>query len=232
MQLLHDIGSSLKHLFFPHVCKCCYAEIYQHDHYICPGCLADLPYTGFSELHANPVEKIFFGRVPVEAATSLFFFTPSSAVQKLIHQIKYKGQQQLAVYLGKMMGREIRASPRFGGLDMVVPLPLFKTREKQRGYNQAALLARGISDTTGIPIAEKAVKRIRESSSQTRKTRAERWQNVDGLFTISEDLGKNKHILLVDDVITTGATLDACASSILRGKGNKVSIITLAYAMQ
>jgi ComF family protein len=131
-----------------------------------------------------------------------------------------------------MMGREIQASPRFGGLDLVVPLPLFKTREKQRGYNQAALLAKGISDATGIPMAEKAVKRVRESSSQTRKTRAERWQNVDGLFTISEDLGKNRHILLVDDVITTGATLDACASAILRARGNKVSIMTLAYAMQ
>jgi ComF family protein len=232
MHLLYDIGSSLKHLFFPHVCQCCYAEISQHNQYICPVCLADLPYTGFSHLYANPVEKIFFGRVPVEAATSLFFFTSASTVQKLIHQIKYKGQQQLAVYLGKMMGREIQASPRFVGLDLVVPLPLFKTREKQRGYNQAALLAKGISDVTGIPMAEKAVKRIRESSSQTRKTRAERWQNVDGLFTISEDLGKNRHILLVDDVITTGATLDACASSILQARGNKVSIMTLAYAMQ
>lgn len=232
MQLLHDIGSSLKNLFFPHVCKCCYAEISQPDQYICTACLADLPYTGFSQLNANPVEKIFFGRVPVEAATSLFFFTSASTVQKLIHQIKYKGQQQLAVYLGKMMGREIRASPRFRGIDLVVPLPLFKTREKQRGYNQAALLARGISDATALPIAEKAVKRIRGSSSQTRKTRAERWQNVDGLFTVSEDLGKNRHILLVDDVITTGATLDACASSILRSEGNKVSIVTLAYAMQ
>jgi ComF family protein len=232
MKLLSDIGASLKHLFFPHVCKCCYAEISQHDQYICPGCLADLPYTGFTQLYANPVEKIFFGRVPVEAATSLFFFTPASSVQKLIHQIKYNGQQQLAVYLGKMMGREMQASPRFEGLDMIVPLPLFKTREKQRGYNQAALLAVGISDTTGLPLAGKAVKRVRESLSQTRKTRAERWQNVEGLFSVSENLGENRHILLVDDVITTGATLDACASAILREKGNKVSIMTLAYAMQ
>lgn len=232
MLLLNDISSSLKHLFFPHVCKSCYAEIAQHDQYLCARCLAELPFTGFSDINENPVEKIFFGRVPVEAATSLLFFTPASIVQKLIHQIKYKGQQQLAVYLGKMMGREVLASSRFSCLDLVVPLPLYKIREKQRGYNQAALLARGISDVTGIPMSEKAMKRVRASSTQTRKTRADRWQNVDGLFSVNGGLGENRNILLVDDVITTGATLDACASSLLQVKDTSVSIITLAYAMQ
>jgi ComF family protein len=232
MYLLNDIGSSLKHLFFPHVCKSCFSEIAQQDQYICTRCLAELPFTGFSQMKINPVEKIFFGRVPIEAASSLFYFTSASIVQKLIHQIKYKGQQQLAVYLGKMMGREIRSSARFAGLDLVIPLPLFKIRERQRGYNQAALLAKGISEAANLPLAENAMARIKASSTQTRKTRAERWQNVEGLFSISGDLAENRSILLVDDVITTGATLDACASSLLEVKGTRVSIITLAYAMQ
>jgi ComF family protein len=232
MHLLNDIGHSLKHLFFPHICKSCFAEIAQQDQYICARCLEELPFTGFIKMDVNPVEKIFFGRVPIEAATSLFYFTSTSIVQKLIHQIKYKGQQQLAVYLGKMMGREINSSLKFTGLDLVVPLPLFKSREKQRGYNQAALLAKGISETTNLPLAENALKRIKASPTQTRKSRAERWQNVEGLFTVSGNLGENRNILLVDDVITTGATLDACASALLEVKDTRVSIITLAYAMQ
>jgi len=232
MQLLNDISSSLRHLFFPHVCKSCFAEIAQADQYICTRCIAELPYTGFSHIDANPVEKIFFGRVRVEAATSLLFFTPASTVQQLIHQIKYKGQQKLAIYLGKMMGFEVLGSGRFPGLDLVVPLPLFRSREKQRGYNQAALLGMGISEATGIPLDPKAIKRVRASATQTRKTRAERWQNMEGIFSVSPDLAENRHILLVDDVITTGATLDACASALQQVKGTRVSIITLGYAMQ
>ncbi len=232
MQLLKDISSSLRHLFFPHVCRSCFAEITQPDQYICTRCVSELPYTGFSERDANPVEKIFFGRVRIEAATSLLYFTPASSVQQLIHQIKYKGQQKLAVYLGKMMGLEILGSDRFQGPDLVVPLPLFRSREKQRGYNQAALLGMGISEVTGIPLAPKAIKRVRASATQTRKTRAERWQNMEGIFAVSPNLEENRHILLVDDVITTGATLDACASALQQVKGTRVSIITLAYAMQ
>jgi ComF family protein len=232
MQIVKDISSSLRHLFFPHVCKSCFAEIAQADQYICASCMSELPYTGFSHIEANPVEKIFFGRVRVEAATSLLFFTPASIVQQLIHQIKYKGQQKLANYMGKMMGFEVLGSGRFQNLDLVVPLPLFRSREKLRGYNQAALLGMGISEVTGIPLDAKAINRVKASATQTRKTRAERWQNMEGIFRVNPELGENRNILLVDDVITTGATLDACASALLEVKGTRVSIITLGYAMK
>jgi ComF family protein len=232
MEIFYDAGNSLRQLFFPHVCKSCFKEIANKDQFLCARCISELPYTEFASLPVNPVEKIFYGRASIEAATSLFFFTPASVVQQLIHLIKYKGQKQLAIYLGKMMGREIRHSPKFAGLDLVVPLPLFRSREKIRGYNQAALLARGISEVLGIPGNETLVSRIKASSTQTRKSREERWKNVDGLFTLSGDPGENRHILLVDDVITTGATLDACANTILGVKGMQVSIMTLAYAMQ
>lgn len=232
MDLIYDAGISLRQLFFPHVCKSCFAEIAYQDQFLCARCISELPYTEFATLSENPVEKIFYGRASIVAATSLFFFTPASVVQQLIHLIKYKGQKKLAVYLGKMMAREIRQAPRFAGLDLVIPLPLFRSREKIRGYNQAALLAQGISEVLEIPCDQTIITRNKASSTQTRKSREERWKNVDGLFTITGDPGKNRHILLVDDVITTGATLDACANTLLDLEGTRVSIMTLAYAMQ
>lgn len=194
--------------------------------------MMDLPFTGFTSMIENPIEKIFFGRASIESATSLFYFTPASIVQRLIHQVKYKGQQQLGIYLGKLMGLELRSSCRFKDVDLVVPLPLFKNRERERGYNQAALLAKGISDCTGIPGDPNLVKRVRSSSTQTRKSREDRWKNVDGLFRVAPLPASGLHILIIDDVITTGATLDACANAILASGSARVSIMTLAYAMK
>jgi ComF family protein len=230
---LDHIAASVRHLFYPHVCRSCYREISDREHYICFTCLAELPFTQFALSENNPIDKNFYGRVPIEAAMSLLYFTPASIVQNLIHQVKYKGQEKLAIYLGKLMGRALLSAPRFHKIDLILPLPLFKNREKQRGYNQSALLGRGIAEVMGIPVNEKALKRVKSSSSQTRKSREERWENVEGLFTLSDpDPLENKSILLVDDVMTTGATLDACSSPLLKVNGIKLYISTLAYAMQ
>jgi ComF family protein len=230
---LEHIASSVRHLFYPHTCRCCYREISNREQFICFNCLTELPFTDFASLENNPAEKIFYGRASIAAAMSLLYFTPASMVQHLIHQVKYKGQEKLAVYLGKLMGRDLLNSPRFPGLDLILPLPLFKNREKQRGYNQAALLGRGISEVLGIPILENTLKRVRSSPTQTKKSREERWQNVEGLFSIRNPAElKNKSILLVDDVVTTGATLDACSSAILEIKDTRLYVCTLAFAMQ
>jgi ComF family protein len=215
------------------VCRSCYREISNREQYICFTCLTELPFTQFALSDNNPIDKNFYGRVPIEAAMSLLYFTPASMVQNLIHQVKYKGQEKLAIYLGKLMGRALLSAPRFHQIDLILPLPLFKNREKQRGYNQSALLGRGISEVTGIPVNEKVLKRVKSSSSQTRKSREERWENVEGLFTLSDPVPlENKSILLVDDVMTTGATLDACSSALQKVNGIKLYIGTLAYAMQ
>jgi ComF family protein len=233
LDTLDHIMTSVRHLFYPHVCRSCYREVSNREQFICINCLAELPFTDFALSDNNPVEKNFYGRVPIEAAMSLLYFTPASIVQHLIHQVKYKGQEKLAIYLGKMMGRALLSAPRFDGIDLVLPLPLFKNREKQRGYNQSSLLGRGISEVTGIPISEKALKRTKSTATQTRKSREDRWLNVEGLFSLSNPAQlENKSILLVDDVVTTGATLDACSSAILKTKGTKLYICTLAYAMQ
>lgn len=231
--IMLDACTSIRHLFYPHVCRSCFCEITNRGQFVCFNCLAELPFTGFTFFQVNPIEKIFYGRVHIEAAMSLLYFTPASMVQQLIHQVKYKGQEELAIYLGKLIGGELLTSPRFSEIDLILPLPLFKSREKQRGYNQSALLGQGISEITGIPLTKNALKRVRASATQTKKSREDRWQNVEGLFTTDKDhFLENKRILLVDDVITTGATLDACSSAILNVKGTKLCIATLAYAMQ
>jgi ComF family protein len=230
---LNSLGTSLAHIFFPHLCKGCGSEHVQANHHLCYQCIAALPYTNFAAHEGNPVEKTFFGRVRVTSATSLLYFTPSSRTKELVHQVKYKGQKQLARFLGTMVGRSITSSHRFKNIDHIIPLPLFKSRERQRGYNQAELLADGIADVTGIPVLRKAILRQKATVTQTHKSRTDRWANVEGHFIVAQpQLLANTSILLVDDVITTGATLDACASVLNNIPGTTLHISTLAFAMK
>jgi ComF family protein len=200
---------------------------------LCSICLAELPYTHFEAIEMNPVERTFYGRAKLIAATSLLYFTPSSLTQELVHQFKYNGQQNLARFLGRIMGRSILSSPRFSGIQQILPLPLYKNREKQRGYNQSQLLSEGISDILGLPILSDAVIRQKATKTQTHKSREERWANVGGQFSLATHHKlANKSVLLVDDVITTGATLDACASLINTVSNTNVYIASLAFAMK
>lgn len=227
------LGASLAHIFFPHLCKGCGSESLQAGHHLCIQCLAELPYTGFAMQEYNPVEKTFYGRVRFTAATSLLYFTPSSRTKELVHQVKYKGQKQLAVFLGSMMGRSIALSPRFTNIDHIIPLPLFRSREIQRGYNQAELLANGVAEIIGIPVLNNVMFRQKATVTQTHKSRTDRWANVEGQFIVPyPHLLANSSILLVDDVITTGATLDACASILNKIPGTTLHISTLAFAMK
>jgi ComF family protein len=230
---LHEIVFSFSHLFYPHVCRGCETDNISRHQLLCLHCLAKLPLTRFADHASNPVEKSFLGRFSAVAAMSLLYFTPASLVQHLVHQIKYKGQQKLAISLGRMMGREILQSGRFSNIDFIIPLPLFRSREKKRGYNQSTLLAEGISKIINAPVHQKAMFRTKASATQTHKSREERWHNVEGLFQLNEGfIPEGKNILLVDDVITTGATIDACGTVINRIPGSSLYIATLAYALQ
>jgi len=231
IKAIKNIASSTLHLFYPHVCTGCGSDLVREDNLLCLHCIHALPHTNFAFLANNPIEKHFWGRLPLTAGHSEFYFSKEFLIQHLIHQLKYKGDTQIGFYLGELMGRSLINSNRFNDIDALIPLPLYADKEHKRGYNQAAVICNGMSSVMNIPVLTAAVIRSYATETQTRKHRTERWENVSGSFKIAEpgEL-KNKHLLLVDDVITTGATLEACGATILEQQNIKLSIATLAYA--
>ena len=219
------------HLFYPHVCTGCGTDLLPVDNLLCLECITHLPHTRYAQYANNPIEKIFWGRLPVTAAHSEFYFAKESLIQHLIHQLKYKSNQQIGMYLGELTGTSLMNSNRFQHLDYIVPLPLYPDKERKRGYNQAAVICEGMSAVMNVPVLLNNVVRRHSTETQTKKHRAERWENVSGSFMINEPAKlEGKNILLVDDVITTGATLEACGSVIASIKGTKLSIATLSMA--
>lgn len=231
MSTLKDYAHSLLNLFYPHLCRACGHELYQLDQYVCWRCQRDLPYTAFEQFAENPVRKLFTGRLPIEQGSSLLFFSKLSITQALVHQFKYKDEQDLGLWMGRLMGSRLKEQPHYAGIDCLVPLPLNVRKLRQRGFNQAEVLARGMSESMQLPVAPVAVLRTQYTSTQTRKSRLQRWLNVEHVFGIAKDSGlEGKHVLLVDDVITTGATMDACGHALLKIPGLKLSVCSLAYA--
>ena len=223
---------NFSHLFFPHNCEGCGTDVISDKHFLCSRCLHQLPETHFCTSPGNPVEKLFFGRAEITHAAAVYYFTKDSLLQHILMQLKYRSNKEAGFFLGRMMGYALQKAERFSEIDMLVALPLNPKKESIRGYNQAALLCQGISEVWGRPILQEAVTRIRFTESQTRQNRVSRWQNMEGVFDVTDkSLLQNRHLLLVDDVITTGATLEACASAILGCEGAKLSIVTAAYTI-
>jgi ComF family protein len=231
MPLLTNLKESLLHLFFPHVCEGCGSDILEQEHFLCLKCHSTLPHTEFHLYSNNPIEKIFWGRLPVTHATAQYYFTKNSQMQHLMHQLKYRGNKDVGVYLGKLMGHAFASSNRFRFVDALIPLPLFPSKEKKRGFNQATVLCEGIAEVLGKPIVKDAVIRTSYTDSQTKKNRVERWENMEGRFElVKKDAIAGKHVLLVDDVITTGATLEACGNVLLQAENTKLSVATLCFS--
>jgi len=192
--------------------------------------LFHLPKTNFHNDSNNAVCQLFWGRAEVEMATAFLFFTKSGRVQHLIHQLKYSKKPGIGVYLGKLFGKDLLKSPNFQQIDVIIPVPLHPKRTKVRGYNQSEKISDGLSQTMKIPVDTTSFVRRTNTETQTRKNRFSRWENVKEVFSVEDENAlKNKHILLVDDVITTGATIESCIRKLTAIEGTRVSVVSLAF---
>ncbi|MDR2027206.1 MAG: ComF family protein [Prevotellaceae bacterium] len=229
--MLAKIWDSLFSLVFPDLCEVCGTPLVRGERYICLSCLYKMPRTKFWEKEANTVEQLFWGRVNIEHACSLFYFRKGSDYRILIHKLKYKGKYNIGLRLGEELGACLGNSPLYKNVSMIVPVPLHPLKERQRGYNQSEYIASGISNIMNLPVEKKNLIRTKYTQTQTRKNVIERWENVQSIFDVRDKSGfDGEHILLVDDVLTTGSTIESCASAVLNSCTCKVSIATVGYA--
>jgi len=220
---------SLVSLFYPRNCYTCNNNLTGNEAVLCTACRHSLPETGFHDSVHNPVEKLFWGRIPVVHATAFLFFEKTSKYQSLIHQLKYNGKKEVGIFLGNLLGTALKHT-KFDETEVIVSVPLHKSKLRRRGFNQSDIIAGGISEITGKPHLTDVLRRKVNTKSQTSQTRYARWENVQGIFECCKpELIKNKHVLLIDDVVTTGATLEAAGNSILEVEGTCLSIATAAY---
>ena len=232
MTWLKNLWDDFFSLLFPRICYGCGSHLVKNEKLICTECYVVIPRTNFHTKKDNPVAQAFWGRCKIESAAAFSFFNKGSRIRKLIHSLKYKGVKEVGYELGRIYGLSLKSSDFLDGIDFIVPVPLHKSKERTRGFNQSEIIAAGISEATGLPLVANAIKRQRATSTQTKRSRMERWENVEGIFALkNSDLLAGKHILLVDDVITTGATIEACVAEILKAEGVKVSVVALAYAL-
>ena len=219
-------------LIFPKVCYACGKSLFKNEDCICIYCHYHLPKTSFHLNPDNPVVKLFWGRVNIYSASALYFFNKGGRIQHLIHQLKYRGKKEIGVSLGMFYGNELKPSPLFSPVTIIVPVPLHTKKLKARGYNQSEIFAQGLAESLELENCADALIRTHLSQTQTKKSRFDRWKNVEDIFQVTapEKL-EGKHILLVDDVVTTGSTLEACANRILDIPNTKVSIATIASTL-
>jgi ComF family protein len=218
-------------LLYPEICIGCGNALEQKEQMICISCSVEMPRTNFENHPANPVERLFWYKIKIEEATAGYFFSKKSRIQRMIHSFKYRGNSEAAFFLGQKLGLILKRSNRFNTIQKIIPVPLHPEKQKVRGYNQAEQIAHGISFVMKIPVDITSLIRDKSNSTQTKKNLFNRWTNVSTIFkVIKPGQIKNTHILLVDDVITSGSTIESCAQKILQVENSNVSIATLAIA--
>lgn len=218
-------------VIFPNNCAACERPMAYGESVICTQCLNSLPYTDYHLYPENPVEKLFWGKTPLRAATSLFYFNKGNHVQRLMHELKYRKDEEVGLVMGRMLGVVLQNNQRFGSIDRVVPVPLHPKKLRLRGYNQSELIARGIAEEIGAILDSTTLVRTVNTTTQTRKSRFDRYKNVQQVFGLKDYRpSKPEHILLVDDVVTTGATLSSCAEAYKQVDNTEVSLCVAACA--
>lgn len=227
---LYQLTSHFFHLLFPRLCAGCQSPLVLGEDTLCLNCLTDLPLTHFEDDPNNPVAQSFWGRFYLENAAALCYFEKGNRMQKLLHQLKYKNNPHVGRYLGEYYGHKLAMLAAYQHIDMIIPVPLHPKKRRLRGYNQSEEVAKGLNIGLRAEVLSDNLSRRFYTETQTHKSREERWDNVDGIFFLKHpEKLKGKHILLVDDVITTGATLEACCQAFAEIEGIKISIVALAY---
>jgi len=231
MGYLYDLWDDFISLLFPRLCPGCGDHLLRNEKLICTSCYISIPRTSFHLKSDNPVARLFWGRCLIEKAAAFSFYNRDSRMRKLIHQLKYKGVKEIGFELGRIYAISLKSSGFLDGIDLIIPVPLHPLKERKRGFNQSETISRGIADVSGIRVDVSSLKRIGASDTQTRKSRYGRWSNVEGIFRVEDpEAIQGCHVLLVDDVITTGSTIEACTAELLRAGNTVVSVVALAVA--
>ena len=231
MFALKRYTEDLINLLFPELCNGCGKLLYHGEKDICTKCLFDLPYTDFHLYQDNPVAKQLWGRISVNAAMAMLYFKKGTKVQNLMHGLKYDGKTEVGITLGKLLAKKLNESEFYADIDLIIPVPLHQKKMRTRGYNQSEYIATGLAEELNISVSTKYLLRDKSTESQTKKARYTRYENMQDVFSVikAEELVE-KHILLVDDVVTTGATLEACGNILLNNGIKKLSIAAVAFA--
>jgi len=233
MKYLSDLWDDFLSILFPRICCGCGTPLVRNEHIICTECLVTIPRTGYHLSADNPVARLFWGRCMIERAASFSFYTRGSRMRRIIHKLKYDGIKEAGIVMGKVYAASLKESGFFNDIDLIVPVPLHSSRLRKRGFNQSEIICEGISAVTGLDVSVNALVRSEKSETQTRKSRYDRWINVEGIFEVKDSgILEGKHVLIVDDVITTGSTIEACANALLKVEGVRVSVISLGVAVQ
>ena len=219
-------------LISPRLCVVCGQRLTVSEETICSKCNFHLPRTGFQQdPYENEMAKLFWHQIPIERATALFYYEAHSETANILYELKYKSHPEIGEVMGRLVAKELQPSAFFDGIDGIVPIPLAKKRQRQRGYNQSLEIARGISEITNLPIYNKVVRRNVFEGSQTNKGRWERNENVEKVFEMTDETAiHGKHLLIIDDVVTTGATVIACAKELCKAGNVKISVLSLGFA--
>ena len=231
MNYLYDLWDDFISLLFPRLCYACGNHLLRNENLICTECFVVIPRTGYHTLEDNPVAQLFLGRCKIEKAAAFSYYNKGSRIRKLIHNLKYKGIKEIGYELGRIYGISLNSSGFMNDVDLIIPVPLHPSKKRIRGFNQSETISMGIADSTHLPVDIKSLTRKMVSATQTKRSRYERWTNVEGIFQVVDIHAiAEKHILLVDDVITTGSTIEACTNELLKIQGVRVSVVALAFA--
>ncbi|MBW6491310.1 MAG: ComF family protein [Lentimicrobium sp.] len=229
--MIKEYFQDLISLFYPRICLACGNTLYKNEHMLCFSCLYHLPKTNFHQFEDNAVARQFWGKIDFSSAASCYYFSKGSKVQHLVHQLKYKGYKEIGSYIGELYGKELKNSPLFNSISVVIPVPLHPRKQAKRGYNQAEWFAIGLAESMKAELDTTTLIRAHSSETQTRKTRFRRWENVKEIFQLTDPQRlAGKHILLVDDVITTGSTLEAAGHELKKTPDIKISVASIACA--